>query len=1218
MRPSIIKVTDFDGMGHEKPQEKEDTDELEMEYLAARIKKYYNSWGQTAVIVDKIEKARKLKEFLTKMDVQNIFILTKDEDELKDFKDCKDENKILVGVNMLNEGIDIPKLNTIYLYAPTRSQVVLRQRVGRVLRNSKSGEKKARIIWQHYPKNVALTKDAIEKLLGSDFEELEETQQDLKEDKEEWEKDKSLPIPPAMYLEPLPEDGLLKKDYYSEWQRLEILELFSAEELNEAESIGFYYDTETFERTGCAIYVRDVERKGYRQFLRVLQNDWQSVLRYHNCENFEQYAKALNVSEAELLDDIKKICFYMSDVRKADKSGRKPKERFHVREEDIKTFCSWCLTGEISYRSLGVNYRNGKAENQAGIKKLDKKEEDKSEIRYFADQEGMKRLKEEIERKTSACKVSNKGEKKRYTDLLTYCEGKYIYPELMSMKSLLRMGVCDSSKRIKDPLELKGKEWAFVGREKNGDLKEVKHVFRKTRRKFTKEDWLLMASTLVEMPDHIWVTQRDVDEYEAKLLERLKKIGGLSDNNLGQEQLAKEFLMALGYCSSDNILRKQCGIFEKDLPRLIKYMLYEKAYKYLATEVKPQYGSENGHVGCQNESELENEYNSFLQKYSVCKESMGDMSPVKEVIYDYRPYLKAVPYYQGIKPEFLCRMANSIVEMRRDAKDTECVVDAFGGSGAYTMNAYYQGIGNYPTQVYNDLGIMNVAFYQCLQDEKKLNSLEEKVDKIIASAFSTNKEDDTMGWFFGKFLKYLGNKKVSEDRNKQIVAVKEILERPVKECEDCYVEAYNKKVKEYRVKNQGVDSNKAMRFEDRMDEIHGIFNNNIGGDFDVRVFQNVERYMHVFMLKMKALYLTLTGEKDMEVVKNQGINDVDLAVLFLMYNSLPQRHFYNHCTIDKIAEFMRSYKERLKYGAEIFKDVEVRQEDAINLLKRGNYNKKGTVWYLDIPYTETDSANYVPDGFNMDRFIESLSGCEGTYIVSSRCNVCLPEEVKEAYSRCYFKEAVADEGIMVKDGADELPKPVRKELNVFAFFNSFVSKGDAADYEKYIIKIRDDDDKKMPKHISEDKKAKYIFIPYTKMQEDYFKGEDENIGGAQRHSLETNNSKITFAYVRRMLAATHISNIPVEVMITNAEFDFKDMHNVHEVKGEKGLYVMPTFKMGADGSQYMVEPIVIIMQYKKFMEQMLRLLYKNEWRKYLEEKNRLATAKYFYDKFRKK
>ena len=71
---------------------------------------------------------------------------------LKKFSNKKNK-AILVAISIFDEGIDVRDLNTLYLYAPTNSQVVLRQRVGRVLRNpTENGDKEdKRVIWQYYP-----------------------------------------------------------------------------------------------------------------------------------------------------------------------------------------------------------------------------------------------------------------------------------------------------------------------------------------------------------------------------------------------------------------------------------------------------------------------------------------------------------------------------------------------------------------------------------------------------------------------------------------------------------------------------------------------------------------------------------------------------------------------------------------------------------------------------------------------------------------------------------------------------------------------------------------------------------------------------------------------------------------------------------------------------------------------------------------------------------
>ncbi|HBI60894.1 MAG TPA: hypothetical protein DDY31_06740, partial [Lachnospiraceae bacterium] len=149
--PDFIKVPDFmDG----KPA----TEEMEMEYLAGRIKKHFPKLGKTAVIVRNETMAKTLCMELEKQGIPSIRFTSKGlsagerKTVLKKFRnpECKD---ILVAISIFDEGIDVPDLNTIYLYAPTNSQVVLRQRVGRVLRQAKNKREEKRIIWQYYPKD---------------------------------------------------------------------------------------------------------------------------------------------------------------------------------------------------------------------------------------------------------------------------------------------------------------------------------------------------------------------------------------------------------------------------------------------------------------------------------------------------------------------------------------------------------------------------------------------------------------------------------------------------------------------------------------------------------------------------------------------------------------------------------------------------------------------------------------------------------------------------------------------------------------------------------------------------------------------------------------------------------------------------------------------------------------------------------------------------------
>ena len=194
--PDIIKVSDYKwGMP--------DTEEKEMEYLADRISKNYSELGKTAVIVRNSNMAKLLCDELEKKNIKSYNFTVKglkpsndgeplDTDRamiLEQFSK-KDNKAILVAISIFDEGIDVPDLNTLYLYAPTNSQVVLRQRVGRVLRNPTEIEDKEdkRVIWQYYPMECQkLSEEQFAELLNGNISLLPETEEELRKDKFEWE-----------------------------------------------------------------------------------------------------------------------------------------------------------------------------------------------------------------------------------------------------------------------------------------------------------------------------------------------------------------------------------------------------------------------------------------------------------------------------------------------------------------------------------------------------------------------------------------------------------------------------------------------------------------------------------------------------------------------------------------------------------------------------------------------------------------------------------------------------------------------------------------------------------------------------------------------------------------------------------------------------------------------------------------------------------------------
>lgn len=211
----------------------------------------------------------------------------------------------------------------------------------------------------------------------------------------------------------------------------------------------------------------------------------------------------------------------------------------------------------------------------------------------------------------------------------------------------------------------------------------------------------------------------------------------------------------------------------------------------------------------------------------------------------------------------------------------------------------------------------------------------------------------------------------------------------------------------------------------------------------------------------------------MDAVKKSGVDKIDLALVFFFYNSISHRHFYNDCTFEKIMELIQNYKDWLVIAESVAKNMRVEQEDALVLLnddikkkKDFNhipreiiYNTPQTLWYLDIPYTSTDSSDYVPDWFNVERFQKALSDNKGIYVVSSRCNVCLSDDEKVAkplnvetndLMMPKKEEDDSDSKDISEDEISDTIKKHTKEFQIFDFLYGFTTPVYAKKYEKYL------------------------------------------------------------------------------------------------------------------------------------------------------------------------
>ena len=775
----------------------------------------------------------------------------------------------------------------------------------------------------------------------------------------------------------------------------------------------------------------------------------------------------------------------------------------------------------------------------------------------------------------------------------------------MSVRSLIQAGIV-SQDRIQGRLGKKQVDLAFIGFDTK--IQEIKHLNRKCVNEIAGNDLLVISNAIIHTVNHIQITQNDVDEYEETLLSKVAEIFDKTDvevtipaDDAGKKQLVKEYLMALGYAynfaphkdvetntDNDKLIRMQCEIFGKDLPDVLRFIIYDRVYINLYGDVNYYDNNNQLRPVCQNVDDLNHKYEMILKKYGVEKsvfESSG-LNPVVDVIYDYRPYFKALRYYQGIKPEFLCRLVNDVFQL--DATETKMVIDAFGGSGVCSMNTFYKSDSIKPARVYNDFSDMNVSFYRCLKDADKKKKVADLIEDTFNKAFSYARGRDVNTSFlkdiYGEYLiglkefdSYKREDKNNSFKNRVDSAIRG-LEGNIDEMEEQYIIEDAGRQKD--TKNEDIEP-RLQKLNDKYKELWVAVQYDMNPDgVDIRKF---EKYMHIVMMKLYRIYLVLQADAESE-----GLSEYVKAFTFFMNNNLSRRHIYNDCTIFLLADLYGNYQSYLDYGYECMIGVDLQRGDALALMQSDTYNKSNTKYYLDIPYAETDDATYVSEFFDQKEFAKRLSALQGTYLVSSRFNICVDTQ---------------------KNKWDALQI---KKRNVFKFYSSFVLQKDMEQYkeslDEYIKPSNDEKSSEQKWFNVTDNEARYVLFPFTRSSVDYGKtGEnkqpeeesEKDLDGKKKKKSKyifKQNAKLTLEYIRRMLAGTQFSNIPVEVMITNADIDTEAL-SLREISED--VWIMPTFKTGIDAGTYKAEPVIVVMKYSKYLETLLRTLAPDAWEAFI-------------------
>ena len=1139
----------------------------------------------------------------------------------KKFEDPNSGKDIMITVSLVSEGYDYQELQTVYLYAPTNSNVRLRQRVGRVLRQSDKvkGDKKAKVVWQCCYEDqklldIQLSGTNLEK--GIDIENIEDDIQ-IKKEVEKTKRGETKYLLAPAYILPLKRKNVSYKDTEIYYELLNVLSLFRSEDLKNYKG---YYELSEYK-----IFVDDKLIEGFEQFYRQIRTDCLSADKVFSSVN--EYAKYLfgNVSsdvEARFYREVKETCFYKSDVKEKDVDVKtKNKARFYISDNDIEQFFLWIIENDICMPPLYD--KSDKVLKKGLLYLLD--ELDEGELtKGCTDAEGeiIKELAQDIVEKLDNEKVADLIEaiislrkqlyaseispaRKEISDLLrAYGKGACDYSiaeELASLRNLISMGIT-SRDRFQYPCVKSRKmcDLAFMDLEDDRFVEGIS-ISGKLRSQNTIEyDNVLIARCLIKTIFHLSVSESDVKEYGDKLITSLQSRGIKFKDTEEKNKVIGEFLMALGYEHNDKIIKTQSKLFGGDIPNIVKYVVYDKVYDELSAKVSYHGGCSK----CENQGELQKQLKKLLKDFGVS--SLKPLTPVEDVIYDYRPYLKAVPHYQGIKPEFLCRMVNFLAQQEAGIST---FVDAFGGSGAVTMN-FFVSSEQEVNQVYNDYGAMNTAFYRVLQNTEVLDKFKKRLKEFI-DIVKGCKDDRN---FMQVYKKYVISKgKVFDERSARDITT-EYTKKNNEACKD---------QESTRVKRE----NKLRDYYCKFNVCSFIKDGDINKEEFIKYYLDVEDVLYGIRHKCDTIYHIITDDSGKDI----GLEDGDLAFVFFIYNSFSDRQSFNDCYIGNFAKFCGEYEKRLDIGHECVTGVAVHRGDAnklfsgkANVMKsisdssEVDYDTDNTVWYCDIPYSETDASDYVSEYFDVSEFIQALDQIKGHYIVSSRYNVCCQNDFKKLFWGMGTDDKT--ETIDLNDRKEE--KFLLKRANILAFYNQFTD-GRKERLDQIVQNIEDNVKsakvkkegemspleklrKAMNTYIKEERnRACYVIIPFTRAEE---KKKDDIQDKLKGNQLYKNNVVLNENSFKRMMQNTIYSNIPVEVMVTNIEIK-------EEVLADReigdGIWAIPTFKSGNDASNYFVEPIVMVVRYDKYLELQYQCLFKEEYLKAKNEKDKNSAVKLF-------
>lgn len=377
--------------------------------------------------------------------------------------------------------------------------------------------------------------------------------------------------------------------------------------------------------------------------------------------------------------------------------------------------------------------------------------------------------------------------KKKHGEQLRYVDNdedktEVIFSEVKDLGDMIRNGYNWSPKYVTYTCSKCKKDVPFVSLivDANGKLickedcqnqKKIKNVrYKKLRNKCPYGTKIICQSVLAST-HHLVVSDEDVEE----LIKAVKDMMGYLNIKIDDiDSLTKDIICKISSdenfgekATGDTYLKRFVRLLHNaqiKIPRFIAYLLYDKIYKLTWSNVN--FWNDTGNylsAYCQNESDLKAEADKEMQtlsNFSYLFFRNYNLYPVEDAISDYRPYVKVLQSYQGIKPDLLCRMMNIIVK-----QDTsfEHFITGCGGSAADLVNRF-QLPDNITDETYNEYGYLLTNFYKVLQDDtfyEKLKKLvNEFVEYIIKYSESAIK-NGSLGEFTNEILTKLQMNKVA-------------------------------------------------------------------------------------------------------------------------------------------------------------------------------------------------------------------------------------------------------------------------------------------------------------------------------------------------------------------------------------------------------------------------------------------------------------------------